>query len=112
MTPRKKEEYLITVMNKRTEEVIYQGSDRRSILPNEADTRMQLITVVIGIVITALLGTLGYCGDIAYKGIMEFEQKIYTKMSIGKANRDNQFQWVEQECCANAKNPPPSLLPQ
>lgn len=121
MTPKKKAEYIIT--NKTTGEVIHDGADRRSILPNVADFRNQIIIVVIGIILTALLATIGYCGDIAYKGLLTSLsdlksteeiafQKIYTRMSIGKANRDNQFNWVAQECCQNAKIPPPISLPQ
>lgn len=121
MTPLKKKKYLI--MDADTGHVVHEGADRRSILPNEADFRNQIIIGSCTLLLTCLIGVIGYCGDMAYKGILvsisdlksstELSfQKIYTRMSIGKANRDNQFNWIAQQCCQDAKEPPPVGLPQ
>lgn len=121
MTPIKKKKYII--MDADTGHVIHEGADRRSILPNEADFRNQLVVGACTLLITSLLGIIGYCGDTAYKGVVasisdlkdsneKSFQQIYTRMSISKANRDNQFNWVSQQCCQNAKVPPPVALPQ
>lgn len=121
MAPYNKKEYLIT--DKSTGKVVHEGADRRSILPNVSDLRTQFIITASGIILTTLLGLFGYCGDIAYKGILNSisdlkqsnessYEKIYTRMSVGKANRDNQFSWVVKECCGDSATPPPTALPQ
>lgn len=121
MTPMRKKEYII--MDKSTGHVIHEGSDRRSILPNQGDLRNQIILVVLGVVLTGFISAIGYCGDLAYKGItssiadLKASQeagisKIWNTMSVRKTNRDNQFSWILQECCADAKTSPPQMTAQ
>lgn len=110
-------------MDKSTGHVIHEGADRRSILPNAGDFRTQMIISIATALLVCVLGLIGYCGDTAYKGItssiadlkssneQSFE-KIWNTMSVRKANRDNQFNWVMSQCCENAKLPPPLMTAQ
>lgn len=58
MVNRNPKEYII--MDKSTGNVVHEGADRRSILPNDADFKNQTITVIIGVVLTGILAVTGY----------------------------------------------------
>lgn len=121
MTPNKKRQYII--MDKDTGQVYHEGADRRSILPNAGDFKTQMIISVGTAILTCAIGFVGYCGDKAYSGITssisdlkvsnEYAfNKIWSRMNIGKANRDNQIQYIMTQCGLNCRGEPPPILPQ